>query len=366
MNQRIYYLDAMRGVLMILGVVLHSAQVFNPRQEWLLYSQKSTVLAPILIDAIHLFRMPAFFIISGYFAVLTLRKYGSSKFLKVRIQRIIIPLLVTAITLNSLQTYLLSKFNWLDFYLKEYFLNGEWVSHLWFLINLVFYFIFAFILVKVFKNRVYRWLKYIDKIIYKVPFIIIMLLLPFVVIGFLAIGKIYTMKGIIDSSALLLYLPFFLFGMLLQGHKGLLVKFTELSPLVSFFMIVLGLYIVNCLSQYDGFIWFLIKFYFIALGMWFSASLCFYIFKRFADNYSKIFMYLSDASYSVYLFHHVFVIAVGLLFIHYDIGGIVGMFLLMFIVGTVSLLIHLLLISKINILSFLFNGKALKRQSIKS
>ena len=65
MNQRIYYLDAMRGVLMMLGVVLHSAQVFNPREEWLFYSQKSTEFAPILIDTIHLFRMPAFFIVSA-------------------------------------------------------------------------------------------------------------------------------------------------------------------------------------------------------------------------------------------------------------------------------------------------------------
>jgi glucan biosynthesis protein C len=133
----------MRGVLMILILVLHSAYVFDPAKVWGIYSEQSTFFATILIETIRVFALPAFFVVSGYFAIASLRKDSAMKFLKTRvIMRLLIPTVVTAITLNSLQTYLLVSSGWKEFHtLQEYIITAQWKSHLWFMINLIIYFL---------------------------------------------------------------------------------------------------------------------------------------------------------------------------------------------------------------------------------
>jgi len=37
-SDRIHFMDSLRAFLMMLGVVLHSAQVFNPAREWAISS----------------------------------------------------------------------------------------------------------------------------------------------------------------------------------------------------------------------------------------------------------------------------------------------------------------------------------------
>ncbi|MBN2783149.1 MAG: acyltransferase family protein [Campylobacterales bacterium] len=359
MSNRIYYLDAMRGILMLLGVVLHSALVYSPSQSWLVFSDESTVFASVLAGLIHFFRMQAFFIVSGYFALFTLRKYNIKKFIKMRVSRILIPLISTALTLNLLQTYLLVEHGYLDTTVGEFIFNKTWQSHLWFLVNLIFYFLFAALLVKLFRKKVYRLLEKIDVILLKVPYIFIFFSLPLLNIFFVKFSEVFAfdIPAIIHTESFFLYLAFFLFGMLLQSHKVMLEKFTSISPIVSVVVILISLYISK---YYKGDIYELLKLYIEFLGMWFCSSLCFYIFRKFFNHNSKLFRTLSESSYSIYLFHHVFVIIFAIYFIDMGIGGLFGMLLLISVVSVVSISIHLFFISKINILSFLFNGKFIR------
>jgi glucan biosynthesis protein C len=79
---RLYHLDAMRSVLMLLGVVLHAVNPYALDGDWLVVdSQRSAVLG-WLGAAIHVFRMPAFFVVAGYFAMLMLRRYPAPGFLR--------------------------------------------------------------------------------------------------------------------------------------------------------------------------------------------------------------------------------------------------------------------------------------------
>ena len=73
-SNRIHFMDSMRSVLMMLGVVIHSFQVYNPRQSWVIYSNDSTVVAYWVVKVLITFRMPAFFMISGFFALITINK----------------------------------------------------------------------------------------------------------------------------------------------------------------------------------------------------------------------------------------------------------------------------------------------------
>ena len=140
MNNRVYFLDSMRGILILFILIIHSLQVFNPEKTWLIYTDEGIDFVPYIIEFFMLFTFTSFFIMSGFFAAMSIQKVGSQKFLEMRIKRILIPITVTALTLNSLQAYLLTQNGWMEFELLEYIEKGGWVSHLWFLINLVIYF----------------------------------------------------------------------------------------------------------------------------------------------------------------------------------------------------------------------------------
>ena len=358
MSNRIYYMDAMRGILMMLGLVYHSAKTFSTRQDWVIYSEQTTFVADIIVQMINIFRMPTFFIISGYFAALTLQKYGTKKFLKVRISRIIIPLVVTALTLNSLQAYLLTQTGWMDFDFTAYIQMGQWVTHLWFLLNLVLYFLVYLLLFVLFKSKLEQLIKSIDNFLDKIPFTLILLfILPSIIIVFLAIGQIYPIYVILKTELLFKFFPFFLFGVLLQYNANLLEKFSNYSPLNSLFISVVSAIMVYKIYHFDSFIWTLIKAYILSVSMWFSSSLCFYLFKRFTNQASTLFKYLSDISYTVYLFHHILILAIGIILIEYGIGGVVGMLLQITIAAVIAISIDRFIISKVEIFSLLFNGK---------
>ncbi len=358
MSNRIFYMDAMRGILMMLGLVYHAAKTFSTKQDWIIYSEHTTFVADVIVQAIHIFRMPTFFIISGFFAALTLHKYGGRKFLKVRLIRIMIPLFVTALTLNSLQAYMLTKTGWMDFELTRYIVKGEWVTHLWFLFNLLFYFLFYLLLFWLFHTHLESLIKKIDDFLDKIPFTLVLLvILPVIIIILLAIGKIYPIIHIVKTELIFKFLPFFLFGVLLQYNANLLRKFSTYPPFTSFLISLLGGIILYKIHYHDSVMWTIIKAYILGASMWFSSSFCFFIFKKFTNQASKLFRYLSEISYTVYLFHHILILAIGIVLIKYNIGGIVGMMIQIVLASIMAISIDRFLISKIGILSLLFNGK---------
>lgn len=360
---RIYFLDSMRSILMILGVFLHSAQVFRPRQTWYIYSENTTILSDYIIHIISTFRMPAFFVVSGYFCALTLMKYSPSIFLKVRLVRIAVPFFCTAITLNTLQEVVLVKTGWEVFDFNIYLLGAEWVGHLWFLTNLMIYF-FCSAMFVIFFKRVIPILKNNFEIVFsKVPFFLILLIMPIATIAILALNKIgfplYSDFFIIfDTSTLFRYLPYFIFGCLLLSGKDAIYKFSKLSPFLSILMIICITYLMkNFLIESTSGIQLVLLNYVESLEVWFSIALCFSIFHTFFNQPKGMWAFLSDASYTVYLFHHSLVIIIGMVLIKLQILAIPGLIVLIMSVLLITLGIHKKIILNSSILRFLFNGK---------
>ena len=92
-GERLHGLDALRGIALLLGVVLHASLSFMPLPIWIADNDQS-VGANILFFAIHLFRMAAFFLIAGYFAHLVIERRGVGGFVADRLKRIAGPLTV--------------------------------------------------------------------------------------------------------------------------------------------------------------------------------------------------------------------------------------------------------------------------------
>jgi len=93
--QRLHALDGLRAAMMLLGLVLHSAAsyVTVPLQSaWPYQDRATSALFDLLVFSIHLFRMPAFFVMAGFFAALLYQREGPRGFLAHRARRILLPL----------------------------------------------------------------------------------------------------------------------------------------------------------------------------------------------------------------------------------------------------------------------------------
>lgn len=86
-------LDALRAFAMMLGLVLHGALSFM-EVPWVVEDRCKAPEFGLLVTAIHGFRMPLFFMLSGYFTAMLWRKRGLRGLIRQRAKRIAIPLSV--------------------------------------------------------------------------------------------------------------------------------------------------------------------------------------------------------------------------------------------------------------------------------
>src|SRR3954454_10649271 len=95
-SERLHALDALRGGALLLGIVLHAATSFVPitPRFWLIQDTHPSLPLGLLTFAIHVFRMTTFFLIAGFFARMSFHRRGTQGFVKDRLQRIALPLLV--------------------------------------------------------------------------------------------------------------------------------------------------------------------------------------------------------------------------------------------------------------------------------
>lgn len=86
-------LDALRAIAMLLGILLHAGLSFAPF-PWPVQDTQQSELYGLMFSYIHGFRMPLFFLLSGFFTTMLWRKRGLSALLWHRFKRIFLPLVV--------------------------------------------------------------------------------------------------------------------------------------------------------------------------------------------------------------------------------------------------------------------------------
>jgi len=95
-SERLHALDALRGGALLLGIVLHAAMSFvlaSPR-FWIIQDTHPSLILSLLSFTIHVFRMTTFFLMAGFFARMSFHRRGSWGFIKDRLQRIAVPLVI--------------------------------------------------------------------------------------------------------------------------------------------------------------------------------------------------------------------------------------------------------------------------------
>jgi glucan biosynthesis protein C len=362
MKERLHFVEAMRATLMVLVVVYHVAAIYKPDQNWLIYSHSTSELFGYIAAVAYTFRMPGFFLISGYLAAVSLTSKSPGTFIKLRLERIGIPLVATALSFNSVQSMLLLNTGWKDFSFSEYISNGEYISHLWFLVNLLCYFsLIALITLFVTRNDSLKNVLHntLIKIFATVPYFIMILILAF---GSWCISVSYRFGfplfknygGVIYMPHLMAYLPFFLFG----AAAFVTDSITKLASINIFSLIILliaGWIPLDFLSEYFTY-GHIVKDYQPFLLRWVSVFLCLTFFYRYFNKPYKLFKKISESSYSVYLSHHLLVIALGLIFLKINLNIYISFPIILTLVATLSYAFHCFIVNRSKMAKLLFNG----------
>lgn len=142
-GQRQHYWDVTRALLMLLGLPYHVAMLYHPG-GWIVAVDRESAALGALSAFIHLFRMPAFFVVAGYFAALLLARRQAGAWFGSRALRLGIPLLTGLVFLVPVLNILgelsgrAAHEAFEEWKYQTATSGGYWVRHLWFLIVLLY------------------------------------------------------------------------------------------------------------------------------------------------------------------------------------------------------------------------------------
>ena len=146
-------MDALRGIAMLLGIVLHAAIPYriHTNVNWPTDPDFQSVTFDLLYLWIHSFRMQLFFLVAGFFARLLYLKIGFRNFIQHRLKRILLPFIVSIIIIVplSIAPLLYYKYAFFQGLSVDEALNNtlkgilHWngLVHLWFLYYLMMFYI---------------------------------------------------------------------------------------------------------------------------------------------------------------------------------------------------------------------------------
>lgn len=368
---------------MYLGVILHSTIAYkagyHPRY-WIKDPDYSSFVFDHIYFWIHSFRMPLFFLLSGFFAVVLSRKIGFKSFLKNRFERIAIPLLVCLVTILPLS---IAPFTFSRLYLDagstitesiNLTLNEIWslitfqrfkgLQHFWFLLNLIYFYLFFIALEKLgfhFESK-------FNKIRFS-GWQFVMLVTFFTYLVLLGYYKdlmpsIWT--GLFPRNPQLIYYGmYFIFGVYIYYNINLLDFFRRnciLFLVVGSILSVVNVFLINEYLQ-DGDLNALVFAYkamgatqnvMLGLGM---IGLCLKLF----NSKSPAVRYASDASYWVYIIHLFLVASFQILSIIFDVYPPIRFFATLLLTSLLAYLTYHLLV-RYTIMGTYLHGRRTKEE----
>ncbi|MBO6767800.1 MAG: acyltransferase family protein [Erythrobacter sp.] len=374
---RLYYgdLDVARGVLMALGVFLHSA-VFFSTDVFANYGADSDP-GPyrFLVDAIHLFRMPAFFAVSGFFCAMSLRRQSVIAFLRLKSRRILVPLLSVLLTFNMIELWLRQAArSEPEIHAGAAFrfpldptLFGELLLHLWFLVVVFVYFLLAMLvaaMVAAVGERRHKIARGAFARIERMPnaaigiWFLAAIALAYAphAAGSLGPELIYPQWVFgIAPFTILYYAPFFAFGAALHFMPQLTERWRQFSlpKLLGFSAAIVLVPAVAASGWFGETAMVAVS----AIGAWICVLSIFGLFNaamRLVGDRSRAF---AEPAYTIYLLHHILVFLLGWLLLSQGIDGALAFGLIVAITLGLTLTIHYAVVRKSAAMRLLLNGK---------
>ncbi len=356
---RYHYMDALRASLLIAGVFFHAGMVYRPDLAWRFRDPSDLVFFSWLTDLLHSFRMPAFFVMAGFFCALTFHCNGGVRKLRARLITFCVPFVVMVFTVQPWQYAMELGFHdaFRGFgatFWTNYFRDGEYISHLWFLLNLVVYYIGAWLLLVAAPARNYLsspWLAAAFRSKTVLSALACLAYLPFMLaLRGTAIGTEYELELIFR------YAPFFAAGFVMYRSAQLLEQFERITLADLFYMLLVLLLVLKEPAGPVGRLVDILWFYQCGFVL---TALCIMLFHKFVNRENRLTRLISEAGYTIYLLHHFLVVLIATLVAGWlpKDAALLKYTIVVSLVLALTVAAHQLLIARYPLLRFLFNGK---------
>ncbi len=105
-KQRLYYFDHLRVLAVMLGIIMHTSIAFSTANfyKWYIKTDHPSIIANYVVLFVHIFYMPMFFFIAGFFGYQMFKKYHWSGLIKNRFYRIAVPFFILMLILIPIHT----------------------------------------------------------------------------------------------------------------------------------------------------------------------------------------------------------------------------------------------------------------------
>lgn len=378
---RFHALDGLRAAMMLLGIVLHASVSYIvavlPENAWGYKDQSTSLAADFLVLGIHIFRMPVFFVMAGFFAALLMERYGVTGMLRNRASRVLVPFLLFWVILSPL------------IFLGAAFANGQaaggqgraavrgylttgplWQDstlHLWFLYFLVIFYLLAAAFRWAIRPAPAAWsarLSAVFRAVMTSRLRVLPLALPTVAILALQGGFLQTANDFTPALASLAgYVSFSGFGWALFRHRELLATMTRdawAQTLSGFILIPISVITQGQAGPTAPFGPVLISSVIGALCVWLLIFGITGLFLRYLDRPSRRVRYLTDAAYWLYLIHLPFMFWVAGLLAPFAWPALVKIAVVLIIVTPLTLVTYHYLV-RATIIGVMLNGRRYPR-----
>lgn len=320
-NRRYHSLDQLRAIMMLLGLVIHSSTSFTTislNEAWPYKDASTSVLFDILVFFIHVFRMPLFFLMAGFFTAYLYYSRGAWQMVQHRAARVAVPFGLFLVVLFPL---VMSGFR----FSQAGGIHGGWEAasaylatpsgwyagfrtiHLWFLYYLLIFYALIGLSMPILGRMAGSWLDSLwprlGRLIHHPLGIVVGSATTFLtLLPMRAAGLDTETSFLVQPKVLLAYGVFMVFGWVLYLNREQVDRFAFRAwPfMIVGFLLACG-YLAYVIAAHGTFL--LAGKAIAAAAMWTLIYGFIGLFVRYYDHPRPLGRYLADASYWLYLVH---------------------------------------------------------------
>ena len=360
-EERYHALDSLRGTMMLLGIYLHVVVGYSGDGHWPYIDKNPTSVLSWSLGVIHSFRMPAFFVMAGFFGALLWNRRGAASFISNRAHRILLPFaLFWTILFPAVASTVIALQNGSQFIVPT-FVSGAILQHLhplhlWFLEYLLFLYTIGGLTAWAFGFLPGSWFAGIQSA-YRWGLSRSYAPLLFAVFSYFPLvlmrGNLKDPDGFAPEFLILsAYIPPFAFGWLLYHSRDMLPRFEK--NIWTYVSLAVPCFFVYGLASATR------QQYLKAAGnvilCWLLIFAVIGIFLKFASAHSPLWRYVSDSSYWLYIMHMPVVIAFQVAFQQVPIPALAKIPIVLFL-SVVVLLISYEAFVRTTWIGALLNGR---------
>ena len=323
-NRRYHALDQLRAIMMLLGLVIHSAASYASialGRAWRYQDEHTHLFFDVVVFFIHVFRMPLFFLMAGFFAAYLYYRRGWRTMLVNRTVRIIVPFVLG---LAVLFPATISGFTFalsggigeggpatVDYLASPRAWYAEFNTiHLWFLYYLILFYAFILLTMPLVQRVAEPWSKrlvpFLGRLIHHPLGIVLCSAVTFVTLLPMSYAGLDTEIGfLVQPKVLVAYGVFVVFGWLLYLNRDQVDGFARRAwPYTILGVALSAAYLAYIIKNPpDAASMRLLGIALATTAMWTLIYGLMGLFVRYYDRPRPVGRYLSDASYWLYLIH---------------------------------------------------------------